>query len=192
MIICGMNECSELRLVSISAPVALGFYLPRLLHQLQKLESFSPPALDEILEREPDWPSHWWGTGQGMRDSDVPAWLMDSTLPASLEPLCQLPRGQSCLCLPACIFTLQCASHPTPNYQGNCSFCFWHHPGFSLLFFSPFWKSATLCLPAKQKASSALPRRSLLLQSASAQTPVSTEPPTMIPTHRSSKMSCKI
>lgn len=153
-----MNECSELRLVS---EAALGFHLLPTLHPLPASK------VGELLSPSFGWnirTGAWLAqslVGNGARDAGLwrPSLAQGPCPSAFLEPLCQLPRSQSCLCLPACIFTVQCASHPTPSYQGNWSLCFWHHPGFSLLFFSPFWKSATLCLPAKQKASSALPCR---------------------------------
>lgn len=53
---------------SLSALLALSFQRPPTptLARLQNLESFSFPVSDEILGREPDWPSPWLTSARGV------------------------------------------------------------------------------------------------------------------------------
>lgn len=135
--------------------------------------SSSLPASDEILRRE---------AVIAVTGGEDRAWLRDMLVPALPG---SLPAAQSCylgLPAPTC--------HRGVGGGGVAGFL-----ALSWIFLSHALPPGSLprcASPAKWNAASGRLRGQLLLRLASSQTAVSAEPPTTIPTHRSSDVSCKI
>lgn len=125
-----------------------------------------------------------------MWDSDVPAWLVDLAISAFWGLSISCPRARAASIYQPCPSLSNVHPSSPPLTKGTGA----RAPVAILDFpcsFSLLPGSLQLCLPAKQNASSGLLRRSLL-QPPSSQTPVPIKPPTTMPTHRSSEVSCKI
>lgn len=151
--------------------------------QLRELEPL-PSGSGEVLGGGLTAPSP---AGARQTDADVPAWLMDYVVQAS-RGVCQLP--QSFTSLRPSLSGVQ----PLPPPLAR---------GLEPLLLAPsrIFPALVLSLLEGSDARPLLPSRMLLLacrggqpllQLARSQTSVSAEPPTMIPTHRSLEVSCKI
>lgn len=115
-----------------------------------------------------------------MWDADIPAWLVDLAISAFWGLTASCPRTRAASVYWLCPSLSNVPPSLAPTYQGDWSPCSCRHP-----------RRLQFCLPAKQNAPSGLLRQSLL-QPPSSQPAVSAKPPTTMPTHRSSEVSCKV